>query len=499
MTIDETTTGADPTGASGSRWLSGLYVPVHEELTAFDLPVVGELPRELDGRYLRNGPNPVDAPDPATYHWFTGDGMVHGIRLRDGRAEWYRNRWVRSTAVSAALGEAPKPGERHGGMETANTNVIGLAGRTYAIVEAGARPVELTAELETICHSDLGGTLPNGYTAHPKVDPATGSLHAIAYHWALPAPAVRRDRRRRPRAAGRADRGRRRADGPRLLDHRALDGRLRPARHVRPRRRDAGRALPVRVERRPRGPRRSRAARRPGERRALVRGRPVLRVPSRSTPTTTATASCSTSCATSRMFAGSKLGPDESTPQLWRWTIDTATGRVDERQLSDVPLEFPRVDERVVGRRHGTGWASGVRTVDGRSDFGGQLVRIDGAIGRRHAAIDLGPGRLSGEWVMVPRDAGRRRGRRVAAQPRLRPGRGPHRPRRAVGRRARRPARWRRCSCRRAFRSASTATSCRRSEPIRPPDPARSGRFRRTGRGDQALAGTLASAAVAAA
>ena len=89
--------------------------------------------------------------------------------------------------MSEALGEAPKPGERHGGMETANTNVIGLAGRTYAIVEAGARPVELTDELDTICHSDLDGTLPNGYTAHPKVDPATG----VAARHRLPLGAAR--------------------------------------------------------------------------------------------------------------------------------------------------------------------------------------------------------------------------------------------------------------------------------------------------------------------
>jgi carotenoid cleavage dioxygenase len=105
------------------------------------------------------------------------------------------------------------------------------------------------------------------------------------------------------------------------------------------------------------------------------------------------------------MFDSSRLGPDDSTPLLWRWTLDLATGRVDERQLSDLPLEFPRVDERVVGRRHGVGWASGVRDVDGRSDFGGQLVRIDGATGDARS-VDLGPGRLGGEWVMVPRDGG---------------------------------------------------------------------------------------------
>src|SRR3954453_13509771 len=124
-----------------SRYLEKNYAPVREEVTVADLDVTGTLPAQLDGRYLRNGPNPVTDPDPATYHWFTGDGMVHGIRLRDGKAEWYRNRYVRSAAVAAALGEAPMPGERHAGMDTANTNVIGLAGRTYAIVEAGGRPV----------------------------------------------------------------------------------------------------------------------------------------------------------------------------------------------------------------------------------------------------------------------------------------------------------------------------------------------------------------------
>ena len=62
------------------------------------------VPLELNGRFLRNGPNPVQAPEPSTYHWFTGDGMVHGIRLGDGKAEWYRNRWVRSAEVGPGLG-----------------------------------------------------------------------------------------------------------------------------------------------------------------------------------------------------------------------------------------------------------------------------------------------------------------------------------------------------------------------------------------------------------
>src|SRR5688572_32712218 len=73
------------TAIDTSPYLSGNYGPVTDEVTAFDLPVIGELPTELDGRYLRNGPNPIGPVDPTTHHWFMGDGMVHGIRLRGGK------------------------------------------------------------------------------------------------------------------------------------------------------------------------------------------------------------------------------------------------------------------------------------------------------------------------------------------------------------------------------------------------------------------------------
>ena len=73
------------------------YAPVTEEVTAFDLEVQGAIPPELSGRYLRNGANPKSGWSP---HWFAGDGMVHGIELRDGKAQWYRNRWVRTRALA---------------------------------------------------------------------------------------------------------------------------------------------------------------------------------------------------------------------------------------------------------------------------------------------------------------------------------------------------------------------------------------------------------------
>lgn len=167
-----------------SLYLSGNYAPVADEVTAFDLPVIGELPAELNGRYLRNGPNPIEPVDPATHHWFMGDGMVHGIRLSEGRAAWYRNRYVGSAHVSSVRGEPDIAGPNWNGTPTGpNTNVGGFAGRTWAMVEAGGCPVELTYDLETVGRNDFSGTLPGAFTAHPKVDPDTGEMHAMVYAW----------------------------------------------------------------------------------------------------------------------------------------------------------------------------------------------------------------------------------------------------------------------------------------------------------------------------
>ena len=90
--MTETTDTTSALFGTGQFFQKDNYAPVADELTEFDLPVEGTIPAELDGWYLRNGPNPRQA----TGHWFTGDGMIHGIRIENGRAAWYRNRWVRT-------------------------------------------------------------------------------------------------------------------------------------------------------------------------------------------------------------------------------------------------------------------------------------------------------------------------------------------------------------------------------------------------------------------
>ena len=164
-------------------YLENNFAPVADEVTALDLPVIGELPKDLNGRYLRNGPNPITEGSPESYHWFLGDGMVHGIALGEGKAKWYRNRYVGSDTVAAKLSRPITGPNFNDSPSGANTNVGGFAGTTWAMVEAGGAPVQLTYELETVARNDFFGTLPGPFSAHPKVDPATGEMHAVGYAW----------------------------------------------------------------------------------------------------------------------------------------------------------------------------------------------------------------------------------------------------------------------------------------------------------------------------
>src|SRR5262245_21113974 len=186
MRTTETEASTTSAGAETPWFLRGGFAPVTDEVTVTDLEVEGGLPPSLTGRYVRTGPNPVDIAETDKHHWFVGDGMVHGIRLLDGRAEWYRNRFVVSPEQAARAGQEPVPAPE-GGMfaGSGNTNVIHHAGRMFAINEL-ALPYQLDADLGTVRQEDFGGPLPAGMTAHPKFDPATREMHVMAYSFMAP-------------------------------------------------------------------------------------------------------------------------------------------------------------------------------------------------------------------------------------------------------------------------------------------------------------------------
>jgi len=387
-----------------SPWLTGPFAPVRDEVTVTDLAITGAVPPELNGRLLRNGPNPVSVPDPSTYHWFTGDGMVHDIALRDGSARWYRNRWVRSPDVAKALGEPvpPSPYADDVRIFAANTNVIEHAGRTFAIVEAGAPPIELDAELATVGPSDFGGTLEHPFSAHPKRDPVTGELHVAAYFWGW-------GNRIRYLIVGADGRVRRSVDvevpgQPMVHDiattatravlfdlpctfdlEAAMSGVSLPYRWdpdygarvgVIPHEGSADDVVWCEVE--PCYVFHPMNAYDEADGKIVV---DLARWP--------------------KIFDQDRLGPTEGPTRLERWTIDVTRGSVTTETLDDRGFELPRVDDRLVGRPHRYGYAP---VIGGPYEWGRWARKYD-VVGGRVEEHDYGQGRASGELVFVPRSA----------------------------------------------------------------------------------------------
>lgn len=390
-------------------YLSANRRPVEEEVTAYDLPVVGSIPTELEGRWLRNGPNPLPGTaDPATHHWFMGDGMVHGLRLRDGKAEWYRNRWLRATHVAEALGEDPVDGPRFGGRDLGpNTSVGGFAGKTWAMVEAGGTPMTLDYDLETIGWDAFSGTLPAAFTAHPKYDPATRELHAMTYCWPDLVDHVQYV------VVGPDGLVTKTVDIP-VTDMIMLHDMSLTERYA------VVYDLPVTVdielamqERFPFRWNPDREARvgllpRDGVAEDIVwapvepcyvfhpmnaydtdDGKVVLDV-----------------CRYEKMFDQDLRGPfGDSLATLDRWTVDPAAGTVNEERISDRYQEFPRHADSVGGRPYRWGYSAGVNPVEAGRDGEafGATYKIDVHTGET-VVHDHGPGRGGAEPVFVARE-----------------------------------------------------------------------------------------------
>ncbi|MBD2361364.1 carotenoid oxygenase family protein [Anabaena minutissima FACHB-250] len=177
-----------------SPYLQGNFSPVQAEITVNDLPVIGELPANLCGRFVRNGPNPQFSP-PDRYNWIDGDGMLHSIEILNGQAS-YRNRYVQTRGfkieqrtgrgIWKGLTEPPQINNPHNNLfgpfkNTANTALMWHAGRLLALWEGG-EPYEIELPtLKTVGPYTYHGQLSSPFTAHPKVDAITGEMMFFGY------------------------------------------------------------------------------------------------------------------------------------------------------------------------------------------------------------------------------------------------------------------------------------------------------------------------------
>jgi carotenoid cleavage dioxygenase-like enzyme len=177
--------------SQANPYLAGPFAPTREECTLEGLEVVGEIPDDLNGVYVRNGPNPQFDPV-GRYHWFDGDGMVHALHIADGKAA-YRNRWIRTPGFErerAAAGPLwsgiiePFDGNPSDAPEkdTANTDLVYHNEQLLALWYRAGKPYALDPiTLETLGAEDFGGTLRCEVSSHAKVDEETGELFFFDY------------------------------------------------------------------------------------------------------------------------------------------------------------------------------------------------------------------------------------------------------------------------------------------------------------------------------
>lgn len=177
-------------------YLMGNYAPVDTEITAENLTVIGEIPADLNGMYVRNGPNPRFKPN-GRYHWFDGDGMLHAVLIRDGKVN-YRNRWVRTegfereahaggplwTGIMEPPLKNPRQNVHMPVKDTANTSIDYYDGKLIATWYLAGEPYAIDPQtLETLGKEDFGHTLPerSNMSAHCKVDENSNELLFFDY------------------------------------------------------------------------------------------------------------------------------------------------------------------------------------------------------------------------------------------------------------------------------------------------------------------------------
>ena len=376
--------------------LRGNGRPVTQEQTLSELKVTGTVPRDLDGRYVRTGPNPITG---TSSHPFLGDGMLHGMRLRDGKAEWYRNRYVQTPFITNPSTDVLDLSVMMDMKSSkANTHVFGHAGKIL-VLEEGHFPYVVDGNLDTVGPTDFDGVLTGSFTAHPKVCPVTGELLAFGYSAMEPYL-----RYLRVSADGKLVQTENITVGGPTMMHDfnitqnhvvfmdlpavfnmelAMSGEMPiqwddsyPARlGVMPRTGTDAEVTwydinPCYVFH---------------PMNSYEEGNNIVLDVARF----------------SHIWRESAM--DFPPPELWRWTIDTTTGKVHEEQIDDRSAEFPRVADSVVGLKHRFGYmmSSSEGGFDDPTNASGAILKYDRDTGVR-SDIEFGRGRVCGEPVFVP-------------------------------------------------------------------------------------------------
>ncbi|CAM6025493.1 unnamed protein product [Sphagnum balticum] len=207
--VDTDQQGKNPSSSSHFH-LTGHYAPVSETDPTSNLAISGSIPECLNGEFVHVTPNPKFNPV-AYYHWFDGDGLLHGLRIKDGKAT-YVARFVKTSRLqqeeyygAAKFVKASNfIGDMHGvkgiffgllfslrvqlrvidisnGYGTGNTAFV-YHNKQLLVLHENDFPYVIkvleNGDLETIGRKCLN-PLANRFTAHPKIDPFTGEMFGL--------------------------------------------------------------------------------------------------------------------------------------------------------------------------------------------------------------------------------------------------------------------------------------------------------------------------------
>lgn len=192
--------------------LVGNCAPVPETPPQTCPELCGVLPRDLNGIYIRNGPNAARLYEHEGFHMFDGDGMLHGVKIRSGTAS-YCSRYVRTSRfVQEEIAGRPLFVKFFGGFfgplgfvrgavvlvrailgvlniregwGLSNTNVAYHCGKVLSLSEDDLPYViQVTNEGDMITEGRLQfpqGPSKRNMCAHPKFDPQTGDMFAFSF------------------------------------------------------------------------------------------------------------------------------------------------------------------------------------------------------------------------------------------------------------------------------------------------------------------------------
>ena len=390
----------DASKVDETAWhLQGNWAPVKEELTVSDLEVKGEVPKEINGLYIRNGMNPRSG---FSDHWFFGNGMLHGFNFEDGKVS-YKNRYVRTPYYEKDLDIIGSFGDLS--ASPANTHIIKHADKFLALEEAHL-PWEVDENLETKGAYDFNGKLKGAMTAHPRTCPKTGELlffsysvmsePYLTYYRVNPAgKLVQIEPIELPRAVM-------------MHDWNITEN------HV------VFMDLPIISD----------------MNLAVETGSPfgfkpefgarlgvMPREGSNSDVRWFDIDPCYVFHPLNSYEEGNKIilhvcrqqeamvggfqdiyGGETTVARLWKWTIDLELGSVKEEQIDDAPCDFPRIDDRRIGFKNDYGYFTTLETDVESLTIGRHLLKYD-LVNDKRLTHDLGENVTGGEALFVPRTA----------------------------------------------------------------------------------------------